>query len=89
MYPEICIVEGHAVKRHAVRSLLDASELQKSVVLALQLNTSSDVTRGKHESEQCWIKDMTLNPGEGNALYYSMQRKQMLITVVADDAGAG
>lgn len=38
VYPEICIVEDHAVKCHAVGSLLNASELQKSVVLALQLN---------------------------------------------------
>lgn len=35
VYPEVCIVEDHAVKRHAIGCLLNASELQKSIVLAL------------------------------------------------------
>lgn len=39
LYPERCVVEDHTIKRHAVGSLLNTSELQKSIVLALQLTT--------------------------------------------------
>ena len=38
MYPEVGVVEHNAIKRHAVGCLLDTSELQKRIVLALGIS---------------------------------------------------
>ena len=38
MYPEVGAVEHNAIKRHAVGCLLDTSELQKRIVLALGIS---------------------------------------------------
>lgn len=61
VYPEICVLEDHAIKRHAVGGLLDASELQKGIVLALKLSTFP-MTKGREVSvwNHVLIKDMIL-----------------------------
>lgn len=60
MYPEICIVENHAIKGHAVGRLLDASELQKRIVLALQFSTFALRKEGRsqpwnHRIPRTWL----------------------------------
>ena len=77
MYPEICIVEDHTIKGHAVGRLLNASKLQKSIILALKLNTlPTQEGWGRVHLKTCYIRNMTLSAGEQDVSSYSVQKSR-------------